>query len=225
MTAATEVDAAFEAALSADAGRDVPADIPAPPRTDRDPDAPHGRAPDGTPVAPFGLKADGTPRLREPGPGRPKGDTPRVTTSAPAAKAPGTKGDGTDYTDDLMSLGLSVWMGASSLKGGRLLGFPLPDLRPYAVAWKAQLPQSAAAWNAAAQQNEQVRGWVRKFSGDGSWSWMIGVAVTTAGFVAGCSEIAKADPEVRAQLAAANDAQMQAFIAEQVTAAGLQAAA
>jgi hypothetical protein len=225
-TAVSDVDAAFEAALSADAGRDVPADIAAPPRHDRDPEAPHGRAEDGSPIAPFGLKADGTPRLREPGPGRPKGDEkPRVTASAPGPGKASKGGGGADYTDDLMGLGLSVWVGASALKGGKLLGLPLPDARPYAVAWKAQLPQTVAAWNAAAQQNATVRGYVEKFSGEGSLSWVIGVAVASAGFIAGCAEIARADASTKAQLAAANDAQMQQFIAEQIASAGLQAAA
>ena len=122
-----------------------------------------------------------------------------------------------------MGLGTAVWIGASSMKGGRLLGFPIPDARPYAVAWKSQLPQQVAAWNAAARQNATVRGYVEKLSGDGSWSWVVGVAVAAGGFIAGCAEIAKAPAEVKAQLAAANDTQMQAFIEAQVAAAGLEA--
>jgi hypothetical protein len=228
MTAAvSDVDAAFEAALSADAGLGAPADVPAPPRHEREPAAPHGRNPDGSPLAPYGLKADGTPRLREPGPGRPKADDkPRVTASAPVSgQSPAKDGGDADYAEDLMGLGLSVWIAASSLKGGKLLGFPVPDCRPYAMAWRAQLPQSVAAWNAAAKQNATVRGYVEKFTGDGSMTWIIGVAVASAGFVAAVSEIAKAGPEVREQLAAANDKQVQVFITQQVKAAGLQEAA
>src|SRR6185437_6047378 len=35
--------------------------------------------------APYGRKADGSPRKRAAGPGRPKGDAPRVTSSPPSS--------------------------------------------------------------------------------------------------------------------------------------------
>ncbi len=223
MTAVMDVDAAFEAALSADAGRGAPADVPAPPRQERDPEAPHGRAEDGTPLAPYGLKADGTPRLREPGPGRPKADAPRVT-SVPAAKAGAAKAAGTaDYTDDLLGLGTAVWLGVSSMKGGKLGPVRLPDCRPYAAVWKQTLPQMAAVWNTAAQQNDQVRSAVQKFTGDGSMTWVVGVAVVSAGFVSSCVELAKAPPEVKAQATAANDAALQQYVSRQVEAMGAAA--
>lgn len=215
----TEVDDAFEAALAAEAGAQLPAEAPPPPAIDLD--APFGRSESGEPIAPHGLKADGRPRRHPAGPGRPKEDKPRVQASA-SPKAPGAKGDA-DYSDQLGGLGTSVWLAASVVKGGRLLGFRLPDLRPYACAWKAQLPQQVAAWNAAAQQNATVRGYVDKFTGDGSMTWMVGVAVAAAGFAAGCAEIAKAGPEFRAQLAAANDAQVQEFVQAQVDAMGVAA--
>lgn len=222
MTAVTDVDAAFEAALSADAGRDVPAEVPAPPRHDRDPEAPHGRAEDGTPLAPFGLKADGTPRLREPGPGRGnKADAPRVT-SVPAAKAAGGKAT-VDYTDDLLGLGTAVWLGMSSIKGGAIGPLRLPDVRPYAAVWKSQMPQMAAAWNTAAQRNPAVRSAVEKFSGEGSMTWIVGVAVVSAGLVSSVAQLAKAPQEVRDQFAQANDELVQDYVQRQVEAMGAAA--
>jgi len=219
----TDVDAAFEAALNADAGRGAVADVPAPPRQDRDPEAPHGRADDGTPLAPYGVKADGTPRLREPGPGRPRAeDKARVTTS-PVVKLAGAKAAAVDYTDDLLGLGTAVWLGASSMKGGRLGPVRLPDCRPYAAVWKQTLPQMAAVWNTAAQQNDQVRSAVEKFTGEGSMTWVVGVAVVTAGFVSSCTELAKAPAEVRAQATAANDAALQEYVSAQVAAMGAAA--
>jgi hypothetical protein len=219
----SDVNDAFEAALAADAGRGAPAEIPAPPRQERDPEAPHGRAEDGSPLAPYGVKADGTPRLREPGPGRPKADAPRIMTSVPAAKAAGAKAAGTDYTEDLLGLGTAVWLGISSMKGGKLGPVRLPDCRPYAAVWKQSLPQMAAVWNTAAQQNDQVRSAVEKFTGDGSMTWVVGVAVVSAGLVASCVELAKAPAEVKAQATAANDAELQAYVSAQVAAMGAAA--
>lgn len=226
MTAVMEdtVTGAFEAALAKDAGTAPPPEIPAPPRKpERDPAAPHGRAEDGSPIAPYGVKSDGTPRLKPAGPGRPKeADKPRVAAVAPSAGKPDDK---PDYTGDLMGLGMSAWLGASSIRGGRLGPVKLPDTRPYAAVLHSQLPQMAAAWNAAAQQNATVRGYVEKLSGEGSWSWVVGVAVTSVGLVAGCVELAKAPPEIRARVAADNDAQLQEFVQAQMKAAGLQEAA
>lgn len=217
--AVADVDEVFLGALAADAGAPAPDAAPAPPRVDVDPEAPHGRAADGTPLAPHGFKADGTPRRNSPGPGRGrKGpEAARVAVSG-APTAPGGSPAAADYTDDLMTLGTTLWVGASSLKGGRLLGFPLPDCRPYAALWHAQLPQQAAAWNVAAQQNPTVRGYVKKFTGEGAMTWVIAVAVAGAGFAAGCAEIARGDAATRDRLAAVNDMKMQAFIAEQTAA-------
>jgi len=220
----SDVDDAFAAALAADAGRGAPDDVPAPPRNERDPEAPHGRDSDGFPLAPFGVKPDGKPRLREPGPGRPKAeDKARVTTSAPAVKATGAKTAGADYTDDLLGLGTAVWLGVSSVKGGRLGPVRLPDCRPYAAVWKSQMPQMAAAWNAAAQQNATIRGAVEKFSGEGSMTWIVGVAVVSAGLVSSVAQLAKAPQEVRDQFAAANDELIQDYVSRQVAAMGAAA--
>lgn len=217
--AAGDIDAAFEAALAKDAGADPPVTVPAPPRRP-DPEAPHGRAEDGSPMAPYGMKADGTPRLKPAGPGRGgKTDKPRVEDSpAPAAAADGS---GPDFTADLTTLGLSVWLGASMIRGGKLWRFRLPDTRPYAAVWKQELPRNVAAWNLAAKQNATVRGYVKKLSGDGSWSWVLAVGLAGVSTFAGIVELAKAGPEVRAQVADVNDAAMQVFVQEQMEAMGL----
>lgn len=219
MTAvADEIGVAFEAALAKDAGADGPAEVPAPPRQpDRDPDAPHGRGEDGTPLAPHGLAKSGRPRLRPPGPGRPKeADRPRVTASA----APKAAAAAPDYSEALMELGTAVWLGASSIRGGRLGPLRLPDARPYAAAFRSQMPALVAAWNTAAQQNATVRGYIESLTGDGGKAWVIGVAVSAAGLVGSCIELARSAPDVRAQWAQMNDAAVAEYIGR---AAGVEA--
>jgi hypothetical protein len=221
---APDVEDAFAAALAADAGLGAPAEVPAPPRNERDPEAPHGRAEDGTALAPFGLKPDGKPRLREPGPGRPKAeDKARVQASAPVVKAGAAKAGAVDYTDDLLGLGTALWLGVSSVKGGSLGPIKLPDCRPYAAVWKGSLPQMAAVWNTAAQQNETIRGAVEKFTGDGSMTWVVGVAIVTAGVVTSCAQLAKAPQEVRDQWTEANDTALEGYMKRQAEAMGAAA--
>src|SRR6266567_3091667 len=71
-------------------------------------------------------------------------------------------------------------------RGGKLWILPLPDARPYAAVWRQAMPGMVEAWNVAAQKNPAVRGYVEKLAGDGSWSWVIGVAVTAIPLAAGC---------------------------------------
>lgn len=222
------VDDALSAALDADAAVSPPA-YDAPPRqaAAADPEAPHGRDGDGTPLAPHGIGKNGRPRIKPAGPGRgkTKDAQPRVTDKPPATAvvAPGgTQASGRDYSEDLAGLGLSVWVGASALKGGRLplIKVPVPDLRPFAYVWHAELGRGVAAWNNAAQHNAAVRGWVEKLAGEGSWQWVIGVGIWSANLLAGFQELAaKENAGLRAQAAAANDANLQAFLAEQLAAA------
>lgn len=222
---AGEVDDVFAAALAHDAAV-APPDIPAPPRTapSGDPDAPHGRSEDGTPLAPFGLnKTTGRPNLRKPGPGKGhKADRPRTTPAGKAPSAPGKPAAGApsvDYSADLAGLATSIWIGASAMQGGRLplIGIKIPDMRPYAAVLHHQTPQLVGAWNRAAQQSPTVRGWVEKLAGEGSWQWVIGVAVVSANFAAGCTELAKKEnAELRAQYAAHNDQQLQEFLSAAV---------
>ncbi len=230
MTAATieapDVEQEFRNALQADAGA-APApgqpSYPAPPRqaVSADPDAPHGRAEDGSPLAPHGIGRNGRPRIKPAGPGRggKKPDAPRVTSAPPASEStPGAGGP--DYREDLTGLGMSVWLAGSALRGGKLWILPLPDARPYAAVWRQAMPGMVEAWNVAAQKNPAVRGYVEKLAGDGSWSWVIGVAVTAIPLAAGCGRLAR-DPEARAAAADANDAMMEEFMAAQLQAMGL----
>lgn len=230
--AAGDVDSAFDAALNKDAAISPPA-YDAPPRqaVSADPDAPHGRDEDGKPLAPHGIGANGRPRIKPAGPGRgkKKDAAPRVTDKPAAAVATTGQAPGRDYSEDLAGLGLSVWVGASALKGGKLpvLKVPVPDLRPFAYVWHDQLGAGVAAWNNAAQHNATVRGWVEKLAGEGSWQWVIGVGIWSANLLAGFQELAAKDNAgLRASAAAANDANLQKFLAEQLaTAAGATAAA
>lgn len=228
---ADDVDAAFAAALSADAGV-TPTEIPAPPRRAAtvDPDAPHGRDEHGTPHAPWGVGANGKPRIKPAGPGRPKSkdEQARVAATPKGASGGAPKGGGhaedADYSGDLAGLGMSVWMG----------GAALPATRPYAHLWKQSLPGMVNAWNEAAKQNATVRGYVEKLAGDGSYAWVIGVALSTAPLVAGCLELAKRGKtaedkaeraQLRAQYANACEAELREFMAEQMAAMGMAPAA
>ena len=221
-----DVDAAFEAALSADAGV-VPPTIPAPPRraVTVDPDAPHGLNEDGSKKAPYGFK-NGTdiPRLRPAGPGsgnRKGHDAPRT---APSNVAPIKPSKPRDYTADLAGLGQSVWMGAVAL----------PPTRPYAHVFKSCLPGMVHAWNEAAQQNAQVRHALDRLAGEGSYAWVLGVALSTAPLVAGCLELAKSGKtpeekaqrkEVRKAYADAAQAELREYVEAQVAQMDLMAEA
>lgn len=226
-TMTDEVTAEFEAALARDASKSprpgAQEEAPPPPR--RDPAAPHGREDDGTPKAPYGVKADGTPRMKPAGPGRPAAQ-PHVTTQAAGPDAGKGSGQPEDFVADLQVLADSAWIGLSALRGGKVLGIlPLPDTRPYAAVWHMAAPQQVAAWNQAAKQNATVRDYVRKFSGDGSMAWVIGVGVATMGLLGAVTEMAKSPPEVKAAVAAANEAAIQAHLEAQMEAMGLEAAA
>jgi hypothetical protein len=232
------IDSAFNAALQSDAGTGPAAPGPPvapPPRKSDNPDAPHGYGPDGTtPLAPYGHKPDGRPRIKPGGPGRAArpsaDDMPRVgmlPTSAPASSSSAASGshaaaDGPDYAGQLNDLGTTIWLAGSMLRGGRLFIIPVPDARPYAAVLHDQLPGLVNAWNVAAKQDPTIRGYVEKLSGEGSWSWRVGVAVTTIGFVAACTEMAKAPPELKAAAAAANDAELERFMTAQIAELGLE---
>lgn len=242
MTAAVaelgDVDTAFIAALEKDAGAVAEHGTPAapPPRKSDNPDAPHGLGPDGTPLAPYGHKADGRPRIKPGGPGRARtrseDDRARVAAVRPAGPASSGRAasggqaaaDGPDYTGPLTDLGTSLWLAGSMLRGGRLLILPVPDVRPYAAVFRQQMPGLIGAWNVAARQNATVRGYVERVTGDGAWSWKVGVAVASAGFAAACIEMGKAGPDIKAAAAAANDAELERFMTEQLAELGLEAA-
>jgi hypothetical protein len=222
-TAVDPAHSAFAAALAKDAGRTVapPPDIPPPPPVD--PDAPHGRDGNGVPLTPFGSnKKTGAPNKKPPGPGRPK----TAVTERPAAPAPpraaGHPAAAEDFAGDLQNLADSVWLGGSALKGGKLGPIRIPDTRAYALAWHQASPNLVATWTAAAQQNPTVRGYVRKLSGEGSWSWIIGVAISAAGLASGLASVASATAEEKAQLVAVNDRLSQEYVREQMMALGME---
>ncbi len=183
---ASDAAAAFQAALRRDAVANPP-EMPAPPRiaVSADPDAPHGRGEDGAALAPYGVKADGRPRIKPAGPGRGNrspDDRPNETRAAASSpSSSGSKAAAVDYRDDLAGLGMSVWLAGSTL----------PATRPYAALFKQSMPGMVEAWNEAAQHNATVRGYVEKLAGEGSWSWVIKVAITTTPFVLGCWELAR----------------------------------
>lgn len=236
MTAAApelaDVGTAFTDALAADAGAAVDHGPPvaAPPKKSDNPDAPHGVDENGVPLAPYGHKADGRPRIKPGGPGRAKSpdDKARVATMRPATAASspssGSSSDGPDFTEQLADLGTTVWLAGSMLRGGRLIIVPVPDMRPYAAVFKQQLPGLVGAWNVAARQSSTVRGYVERVSGEGAWSWRVGVAVTMVGFAAACAEMAKAPAEVKAAAAAANDTELERFMTAQISELGLEPA-
>jgi len=199
-----DIAGAFNAALEQDAG--LPAGgaevaMPAPPRKPDPADA--------------GLEKP----KRKPRTARKPDDEPRTAPAAPAPEPPG-KGD---YTEGLMSVGGQVWLAASAIRGGKipLLNIPLPDARPYAFAFRRQLPALAAALNEGAKQNATVRRHVIKWTGDGSMSWMLGAGIACMGLLGACIEIGQLPAEQRAQLAAANDAEMQAEIEKLIESMGV----
>lgn len=231
-----DVATAFTDALAADAGAAVDHGPPvsAPPKKSDNPDAPHGVDANGVPLAPYGHKADGRPRIKPGGPGRAKSpdDKARVATlprssssASSGSSASSSSDDGPDFSAQLADLGTTVWLAGSMLRGGRLIIVPVPDMRPYAAVFKQQLPGLVGAWNVAARQSSTVRGYVERVSGEGAWSWKVGVAVTCVGFVAACAEMAKAPADVKAAAAAANDAELERFMTAQISELGLEAAA
>lgn len=220
-TTADPVASTFAAALAKDAGRSVaePPDIPPPP--ERDPDAPHGRDGAGNPNAPHGVnKKTGKPNIKPPGPGRPKTATERPA-AAPAPAAAGSPAE-EDFAGDLQTLADSIWLGASALKGGRIGPVRVPDTRHYALAWHQATPNLVTSWTQAAVQNPTVRGYVRKLSGEGSWSWVIGVAISAASLASGMAAVASATAEERASIVALNDHLSKEYIKAQMLALGME---
>lgn len=204
MTVVVEDDIAtkFNAALSLDAGVAPAAADPVSPPPPRKPDP--GEVPERKPRKPRS---------------QPKGDNEPRTDPAPPLVAE-SKGD---YTEGLTSLGGQVWLAASALRGGKvpILNIPLPDARPYAFAFRRQLPALVAAANEGAKQSAAVRRHVIKWTGDGSKSWLLGAGIACMGLLGSCIEIAQLPADQRAQLAAANDREMQAEIEKLIEAMGL----
>lgn len=121
------------------------------------------------------------------------------TSPKPAAKPTGPP---KDYTEALAETGTGVWVSLSAL----------PFTKPYAAVWKQSTPGMVSAWNQAANQNTQVRGVVDKLASGEGGVWILGVAMASVPLVAGCWEIFKATPDQRAQVAAHNDDEFQAWV-------------
>jgi hypothetical protein len=153
---------------------------PAPPR--KDPDAPHGRTVSGAPK-------------KAPGGRPPRHDKPRVSKT-PVTQDSKPK----DYTQTLAGTATAVWIAGSSVG----------PVKPYAALFKATSAGMVTAWNAAAQQNSQIRAVVDKLDSGEGGMWMLGVAVATVPFAMGCLELVK-NPEARAMLAKQNDAEFEAW--------------
>lgn len=197
-------------ALDADAAAQPAAE--APPRRQPPPDA--------TPEAPWGFKADGTPRKGPPGPGRPRRsdpdsrprtqpDTPdSPSSSTPSSSSAAADAAPVDYTEDIGSALVLGWMCLSTI----------PFTHAHAAIVRRSMPELAPAWNTAAQQNATVRRYVRKLSGDGSWSWVIPVTVATTPLVLGLFQ-ASINSELRAELKQENARNWEQFLRDQVQAA------
>jgi hypothetical protein len=169
---------------------------------------------DGTPR--WGTKADGTPRKSNPGTGRPPknaDDKARATDKAPEPPKDPPKAQGSasseDFTEDIGGALTMVWMGLAAT----------PWTKGHAAVVRHYTPQMAPAWNTAAQQNATVRKYVKKLSGEGSWSWVLPVTIVTTPLIAGFWQVTR-DSDLRKQLAAQTEKDFAEFI-DQARAAGM----
>jgi hypothetical protein len=194
--------------LDADAAA-APA-APAPPARPRPADA--------TEEAPWGFKADGTPRKGPPGPGRPRKDPdskPR-TAEEPAPAAPAAPGsavaliDERSYEEEITSGITTVWMGLSAI----------PFTQAHAAVLNRNAGELIPALNKAAQQNDSVRKYVLKLSGEGKWAWVLPVAMVTTPLAIGFFQVT-VNKDLRAELKAENQVNFRAFLLDQARAAGM----
>lgn len=126
--------------------------------------------------------------------GRPrKVDTARTTSTTEPAKA-GKAAVKDDYSADASALVQGAWLGMALV----------PPAKPYAAILGASADALAASLAEGAKHSSIIRGLV---SGGGGSMWMLQLAgvVMTMGVQA--LQVAK-DPELRAQLSAATDAQL-----------------
>lgn len=204
--------AALADVLDEDAAR-TPAAAP-PPR--RSPPA------DATPDAPWGFKADGTARKGPPGPGRPRKDPASAArTEAPSSTTPSSPSStsapaGADparsYATEVNDALAIAWMVMAAV----------PFTKPQAAVLHDGIPAMVPAWDRAAQKNATVRSYVLKLSGEGSWTWIVPVVMTSLPVVLGMWQALSASPETRAALKEQTDKDLEAFLLEQLTAAGVE---
>jgi hypothetical protein len=178
--------------------------------------------PDATPEAPWGFnKKTGKPNKGPAGPGRPPKDTaaaarteePSTPAQTPVNSQPGTAvAEQRSYAQEVSDALTIGWMMLASL----------PPTKPQAYVLHEGMGNLVPAWDQAARQNPTVRKYVLKISGEGSWAWVIPVAISTLPVVLGMWQALSLDKEQRAELTAATDAHLKEFVLEQAKAAGLQ---
>lgn len=221
---AKELDAAFEAAVGGPAKPRAEAKTPA--EVDRD--APFGRDDDGAPLTPYGTNKDGSPR-RTAGGRRAKDDQPRVAEGKPAepdAKAPKSKPEPHDWSEDLEGAADTVWFGLTF--AGRvapkvpLVGRLLPGEKLAAEAFvlDAVKPQLVGAVNLAAQHNVKVAEFCKRLEGsDSLWAFTVMFMVAPVIEIAATvwrgdpEELKKAELPPLAEMAAKNEAKMDQMLA------------
>lgn len=176
--------------------------------------------PDATPEAPWGFKADGTARKGPAGPGRPKKDAAMASrTEKDEAGTPGG-GPGNSQVAVPRSYAQEV---SDALTIGWMILATVPMTKAPAAVLHEGIPAMVPAWDKAAQANPAIRSVVLKLSGEGSWAWMIPVAITTVPVVMGMWQAAvDQDKELRARLVAKTDADLKEFVIGQARAAGME---
>lgn len=225
---AQALDDAFAAAMEAPAR---PREPSAPPEVDND--APHGRDENGQPLAPYGLTKDGKPRRSAAG-RRAKDDQPRTApagsgTGAGPGETPGVSAPAStrDYTGPLSEFADAVWFVGSALgKGGSalpLVGQYIPERKVAAQAgvFKAYKANLVSAVNTAAQHNARAARFAARIE-TGDITWVAMCAFMTMPFLTMSAAIWKGDKALAAAgvqggvqaLAAANDTQLDAYMAE-----------
>lgn len=133
---------------------------------------------------------------------KPAAKTRARTTTKAKTDEPAKPLEARDYTESLGQLATGVWVSSSAI----------PVTKPYAYLWKQTAPGMVQAWNVAANQNAAVRSKVDKLASGEGGIWVLGVAMATVPFVAGCWEIFKASPADRQKIAAANDSDFEAWV-------------
>lgn len=221
---AQALDDAFAAAMEAPAR---PREPSAPPEVDND--APHGRDENGQPLAPFGLTKDGKPRRSAAGRKASNPDNAPRTSPAAAEAPEDAKGKpaGRDYAGPLSEFADAVWFAGSALgKGGSaipLVGRYIPERKVAAQAgvFRAYKGQLVGAVNLAAQHNARAARFAARIE-TGDITWVAMCAFMTMPFLTMSAAIWKGDQALAAAgvqggigaLAAANDTQLDAYLAE-----------
>jgi hypothetical protein len=172
--------------------------------------------PDATPEAPWGFKADGTPRKGPAGPGRPRKDADAKARTDDTPDAPGKPQQPAAPAADVS---YAEQVGDALTVGWMILG-TIPFTKPQAAVLHNGMETLIPAWDQAARHNPTIRKYVLKLSGEGSWAWLIPVAITTMPVVMGMWQ-ATIDQSIRPQLAKQTDADLTEFILGQAREAGL----